>query len=199
MRGAWDDEPLDPLAALREGDPAPFDRFVETEAATLIGFFRRLGADWAEAEDLAQDTFLKLYRSAPRYAARERFASYVFRVARNAWIDLGRRRSVRPEPAAGAGREPGPELRLVDQAPTPERLTAAREEAGRLERALARLPEPQRLVFELGVLQELPYEQVGSALSVPVGTVKSRMFNAVRRLRDLLDDDGSRATGAEEG
>lgn len=194
MRVAWDDEPLDPLAALREGDPAPFDRFVEAEAPTLIGFFRRLGASWAEAEDLTQETCLKLYRSAPRYAARERFTSYVFRIARNAWIDAGRRRAVRPEPAAGAAGEDGPELRLVDGQPSPGRQLESREDAARLTRALGRLPAGQRLVFELGAIQELPYDQIGEALSIPVGTVKSRMFNAVRRLRELLDD-GEAGTG----
>jgi RNA polymerase sigma-70 factor (ECF subfamily) len=57
-----------------------------------------------------------------------------------------------------------------------------------LERAVASLPPGQREVFELGVMQEMGYAEIGELLGIPVGTVKSRMFNAVRRLRESLGD-----------
>ena len=61
------------------------------------------------------------------------------------------------------------------------------EEVARLRSALAELSEPHRIVFELGVVQELPYADISEALDIPVGTVKSRMFHAVRKLRAVLE------------
>lgn len=191
MKEPWDQVHGDPLAALRDGDPGPFERFVEVETSTLLGFFRRLGASREEAEDLTQDTIVKLYRSAPRYEARERFEALAYRVARNAWIDAGRRASVRPARAAGGDGALEAGLPRVASEPDVERLAESRESGERLEAAMARLSQAQREVFELGALQELPYEQVAAILSIPVGTVKSRMFNAVRKLRELLETSDS--------
>ena len=92
----------DPLVALREGDPGPFEAFVTSETGRFLGFFGRLGASRSEADDLVQETFLKLFRLASQhaagadYAAQGRFEAYAFRVARNVWIDRSRRRSVQP-------------------------------------------------------------------------------------------------------
>lgn len=199
MNRSWDDDG-DPLAALRAGDPVPFEEFVRAEATTLFAFFQRLGADLHEAEDLTQDVFVKLYRTADRYAPSERFTAFCFRVARNAWIDRRRRVALRPRALGQGGAEddsrraPGEavvrseELGGVRREPAPsipDALSVA-EDARRLRRALAELSEHHRVVFELGALQELSYAEVGSLLDVPVGTVKSRMFYALRRLRDLL-------------
>jgi RNA polymerase sigma factor (sigma-70 family) len=95
LKGHWDAD-RDPLVALHNGDPAPFEDFVRSEAGTLIAFFVHLGAERSEAEDLAQETFVKLYKSATHYEPRAAFSSYALRVARNAWIDRRRRAAVRP-------------------------------------------------------------------------------------------------------
>jgi RNA polymerase sigma-70 factor (ECF subfamily) len=190
LRDQWEDA-RDPLAALRDGDPTLYAQFVEAETVSLLGFFRRLGAGAEEAEDLTQDTLLKLYRSAARYQPRERFRSFCFRVARNAWIDAERRRSVRPEAAAGqADGEEGPELRIPSELPGPERQSDAEEQIRRLAAGLDALSPAHRAVFELGAIQELGYAEVASILSIPEGTVKSRMFHAVRKLREHLDPQG---------
>ena len=187
MKDRWEDE-RDPLAALRAGDPGPFEAFVADETRTFLAFFLRLGARQEEAEDLTQDVFLKLYRSSEGYQARERFVPFAFRVARNAWIDRRRRAAARPRVAEETedGRAP-----LVEEVPTtegnPERGLVQREGADRVRRALGELSESHRAVFELGVLQELSYAEIAEVLSIPVGTVKSRMFHAVRRLRDILE------------
>lgn len=164
-----------------------FEAFVERESGTLLGFFRRLGAAVEEAEDLTQDVLVKLFRAAPTYSQRERFPAYAFRVARNAWIDAERGRSVRP--AAAAGSEPDeatPEQRRPGHEREPEEVVAIAEERSRLDESLASLPEGHRLVFELGAIQELDYAEIGGILDIPVGTVKSRMFHAVRKLRRSL-------------
>ncbi|MBI5431935.1 MAG: sigma-70 family RNA polymerase sigma factor [Planctomycetes bacterium] len=158
------------------------------EAATFIGFFERLGADGAEAEDLTQEVFLRLYRFSAEYEARDAFGAYALRIARNAWIDAGRRRASRPQVAHD---EPLDELDVVDElAPGPRDLELL-EESERARAALARLPESHRWVFELAVLRGRPYPEIAERLGIPLGTVKSRVFHAVRKLRELLAPDES--------
>jgi len=188
LKDPWDLE-RDPLTALREGDAGPFEAFVGSATANFIAFFGRLGASPAEAEDLVQDLFLKLFRYSETYEPQGRFSAYAFRVARNAWIDRGRRRASRPPDAAGS-------VGVEDEAPEqmsrmeePGEGLARHEEAEALRAALAELPDKHRLVFELGILQELPYADISEALEIPVGTVKSRMFHAVRKLREALGED----------
>ena len=170
--------PGDPLLALRAGDPAPFEDFVRTSTRGLVAFFHRRGVNLNRAEDLAQEVFLKLYRSAKRYRPRERFQAYCYRTARNLWIDECRRSADRapwrdtraPVETAEVHLDPGGALLFA-------------EEERRLHALLGALPPGQRRVFELALLFELTYPEIGVLLSIPVGTVKSRMFHAVRRLR----------------
>jgi RNA polymerase sigma-70 factor (ECF subfamily) len=188
VKDPWEAE-RDPLAALRRGDPAPFEAYVRAESATLVGFFRRLGAGTQEAEDLAQDTLLKMFHAAQSYRPRERFEAYAMRVARNAWIDSRRRAAVRPAPASGGLEAEDPSVpEPVSSHAGPEAQAESAERGERLEAAVAALPEHHRLVFDLGVVQGLGYPEIADLLGIPVGTVKSRMFHAVRRLRASLGD-----------
>lgn len=188
MKGSWDDG-LDPLSALRDGDPGRFEAFVRSETGSFVGFFLRQGAERAEAEDLTQEVFLRLFRSAKQYDARDRFGAFTWRVARNAWIDRNRRRVLRGE---GGEDEDG---RFGGDVPDDHEGVLdgleRNEEVGKVHGALAKLSQSHRLVFELGVVQELPYATISDMLEVPVGTIKSRMFHAVRRLRELLGEDES--------
>lgn len=190
MNRAWDSDG-DPLVALQAGDPSLFEAFVAAESVTFLGFFRRLGAKPTEAEDLVQEVFLKLFRHAETYTPTGRFPAFAFRIARNAWIDRSRRLAARPRLVSGDGDED--ERGLLDaqpqEGPTPLALAEREEEAGRVRDALQSLSEGQRLVFELGVIQELPYVEIARLLEIPEGTVKSRMFHAVRRLREVLEGD----------
>lgn len=195
----------DPLRALLAGDPGPFETFVRCETPHLLAYFHHLGAARAEAEDLVQDTLLKLFQSARQYQPDGRFRGYAYRIARNAWIDRARRNARAPRwvdvgrgdrAATDGGSAEDVESAHDTRTSGPDAALARSEESGRFARALAALPEGQRLAFELGVVRELPYNEVADALEVPVGTVKSRVFNAVRRLRELLAEP---PTGAHSG
>jgi len=199
-------EPLDgeqdPLAALRAGHPGPFEAFVASHTSRLMAFFLRSGASPIEAEDLVQELFLKLFQQSQHYESQGRFFPYVLRVARNAWIDRVRRSSVRgaqslaeTEDRAGPGNVEWAQSREVD----PGTSAGRREQLATLRLAWSSLPEPQRLVFELGVLQERSYLEISEILDVPVGTVKSRMFYALRRLRGQAEasSGGQRSSDSE--
>lgn len=197
MKEDWEDQ-RDPLAALRAGDPQPFEAFVETELSTFLGFFKRLGANRSEAEDRVQDLFLKLYQHSRTYQRQGRFAAYAFRVARNLWIDRSRRLALREAPERIDPDDGSSTLDRVEDTRLEEPVTSLsrREEAEQLKAALAGLGDHHRLVFELGVMQELPYQQIGEILEIPVGTVKSRMFHAVRKLQEALGARGVTEQGA---
>jgi len=171
--------PIDPLLALRAGDRAPFEDFVRTSTRSLVAFFHHQGASPSRAEDLAQEVFLKLYRSARRYQPRERFPAYCYRTARNLWIDELRSAARRPD---GVPARPDP-VEAVGIHLDPGRALLFAEEERSLQALLAELPPGHRRVFELALLFDLSYPEIGTLLSIPVGTVKSRMFHAVRRLR----------------
>lgn len=200
MKGTWDGD-RDPLAALRRGRPDLFEAFVEQETGWLIGFFKRLGAHHQEAEDLVQEVVLKLFRSSTTYEPRSAFSAYALRVARNAWIDRQRRRAARPDGrAAGvAGEDAGDEspalARLEARSASPSLPAESADEAARLKAALASISDSHREVFELAVVQQLPYARISEVLEVPVGTVKSRVFHAIRRLRVALGEDEDEAPG----
>lgn len=184
------DEPPDPLDALRGGDSRPFEAFVAEWTGRLLGFFRRLGAGRSEAEDLTQDVFLKVYRSTPTYEARSAFGAYVLRVARNAWIDRHRRQAARPGTTGTDTRDGEHARELPDpRAEDPTTRAETGEESARLRAALARLPATHADVFELAVLQERPYAEIAELLHIPVGTVKSRVFHALRKLRAELEGE----------
>jgi RNA polymerase sigma-70 factor (ECF subfamily) len=171
----------DPLLALREGDPLPFEAFVRAWTRRLVAYFHHQGASVSRAEDLAQEVFLRLYRGARRYQPRERFQAYCYRAARNLWIDECRRAAARADGALARPEEQVP-LESIAVRVDPGQALLVAEEERELRRLLAQLPSGQQRVLELALRFELTYPEIGALLSIPVGTVKSRMFHAVRKL-----------------
>ncbi len=184
MKGTWDHD-RDPLVALSHGQPGLFEAFVRSEATTLIGFFQRLGESRVEAEDLTQEVFLKLYRHAASYQPQGTFEAFAMRIARNGWIDRRRRDAARVSARAGSALDAEPAEPTAPRA-EPERRLLRREARASLARALARLSANHALIFEMAVVQALPYPEIARELGIPVGTVKSRVFHALRYLRDEL-------------
>lgn len=185
------DGEVDHLARYRAGDGSAFRQLVDAWRERMLQFFYRLCWDRDRAEDLVQELFLKLLLGSRRYRPEGKLSTFVYRVATNLWID--HYRAQRPRPRFCSYDQvvlPGDdEPRTVDYAgvdPSPAQQLADGEERQSLRRALERLTEPHRLVFELAVYQERPYGEIAELLGIPVGTVKSRMHNAVAALKQLL-------------
>jgi RNA polymerase sigma-70 factor (ECF subfamily) len=185
LKADWEGD-RDPLAALQHGDSAPFEQFVHSEGRAFVSFFVRRGAPLAEAEDLTQEVFVKLYENAADYRPQGSFEAYALRVARNAWVDQ-RRRAASREPTGSAASPCAATEELRSREDDPSSAAQVRDEWARLTRALAELDESHALAFELGVLRGRPYAEVASALGIPLGTVKSRVHYAVRKLRAALE------------
>lgn len=164
-----------------QGDLEAFCGIVRRNQQILLNFFLRLGAKQDRAEDLTQDTFLRLYQWREKYKASARFSTFLFTLARHVWIDSGRKErrtlELHDEGAAEA---------LVDHRNDPA-------ETGRrldVQEALERLSEKLRVVVVMNIYGGMNYKEIGAALEIPEGTVKSRMWQAMRELRELLEDKG---------
>lgn len=142
----------------------------------LLNFFWRQGVSYTEGEDLLQETYLRLWNYRDQYRETSaKFSTFVFTVARQVRIDALRR----------VTRRERREQEWYAERP-------ATQQAERMERedvlwAVSRLSEPLREVVELGVFQDLPYAQISEILGIPVGTVKSRMSNALKKLKEEFE------------
>jgi RNA polymerase sigma-70 factor (ECF subfamily) len=199
-----DPDDRDLMEAFRRGDRASLDALVERHHGSLVRYFHVQGRSRELAEDLAQEVWIRVIRHRDDYRPTARFQAYLFSIARNLWIDAWRSRKAAPPTIsadAPAGRDPdGPRVGagIPSREPEPPALASVQEEAARVRAALERLPEGLRAVFELGEVQDLAYRDIAEILDIPVGTVKSRMFAAVRRLReDLEGPPGRRPPGKE--
>ncbi len=185
-----EDEDVQLMLAFQQGDYDAFGTLVERHQPRLIRYFLAQAQDRQLAEDCAQEVWRKIFLSRDSYQPRARFLTYLLRVARNLWIDVYRARSRNPRPLLTGGRGDdeaggGWDLHDVDGR-TPLDTLMLSEQGERIARAILLLPESMRDVFVLSELEDLPYQQIGEILDIPVGTVKSRMFHAVRKLREFL-------------
>ena len=143
----------------------------------LLNFFCRQGVSLFEGEDLVQETYLRLWNYRRTYQPTAKLSTFLFMLARQVRIDALRRQTRREAREEGWGK-------CQPTAALPDAL-GVRED---VRWAVSQLSEPLREVVELGVLQDLPYAEVGEILGIPVGTVKSRMSNALKKLKEMFDD-----------
>ena len=183
------------MELFRDGDQDAFRELVQRFQRPLINFFYRLTWDRFTSEDYAQEVFARLIRYRASYRPTAKFTTYMFRIAKNYWIDQYRSKVAAPDVISletPIYQNEGRMLTLRDTVesaePGPERQIGSRDIGAQVKRAVGRLPEEQRLVFVLSENQGLKYADIAEVLEIPVGTVKSRMHAAVRRLREMLRD-----------
>lgn len=167
------------VARAAAGDESAMGELYDRYAGALYGFGHRRLHDPELAEELVQRVMTKLWRLADRYdASRASVRTWVFTIARSAAVDLRRQQDRRPRPTAVADEaDDGDELDLL-----------LRAEAVRA--ALERLSEPHREVLHLAYFEGLSQHEVAESLQLPVGTVKSRTYYALKALRLACDELG---------
>lgn len=185
--------------AAAAGDARAFEEIVRRHAGLVLGLGRRILRSRDAADDLLQDVFVKVHRALPEFRGESSLKTWIARVtvnaARNRRRDDARRlRVVAPlgegsSSAAGADDDP-PSLdeMAVDGAPSPERSALSADAQGRIEAALAGLPEEFREAILLREIEGLSYDEIAQALGVSLGTVKSRIARARLRLQEDLGD-----------
>jgi RNA polymerase sigma-70 factor (ECF subfamily) len=187
-------EPADERAIIARclaGERAAYAILVERYKGLVHDLVCRMIGDAVEADDIAQDAFVKAYVSLRHFRGESRFSTWLCRIALNRCKDVLRQR----------GREPwirtahDEELHIPDadnESDAPGVALERREGEGRLRRALARLPMKYREVLVLRHIEQLDFREVGRLLKISEGAAKVRAFRAREMLRTLLDDQGTR-------
>lgn len=175
------------MLAVKAGDMVAFESLVVTYQRPLTAFFDRLLNHSGLAEEFAQEVFCRIFQYREDYEPRAAFSTYLYRVARNLWIDHVRHKASGPrflslESPVGRSEATVGE-RLAGPAPDPSESLETRERSRAVRAAVAALPDKLKLVFVMGEAQGMPYDQIAEVLEIPVGTVKSRMHAAVAQLR----------------
>lgn len=177
------------------GDLEAFERLVAHYQDRVYNYVLRMVHDPVEAQDVAQETFLRAYQGLPRFRGASSFQTWLYRIASNLAIDAARTRKRRgvglvsidepleQEDDMEMGRD------LADESGHGPLDEAMRQELQReVWRAVGELSDRLRPVVVLSDLQGLSYQEVADILGCPVGTVKSRLFNARNQLREKLRD-----------
>lgn len=177
--GALEHDRLIEAVALRR-DREAFARLFEHFAPRLKAWLMKSGATAAAAEDFAQDAMLTVWRKADLFDARKaRAATWIFTIARNRRLDMLRR---------DARALPTPEIEPPeDEAMRPDAILAMADDARRVREALSRLKPDQIEVLRLAFFMDSPHSEIARRLDLPLGTVKSRIRNAMIKLRTILE------------
>ena len=153
-----------------------FDRYRD---AIRRLFIQRTGND-DDADDLLQETFIKVYINIHRYSADYTFGQWIYTIARNTFIDFARKRQ------DDLSLDERFAIPVVSSAPTPEERVIRQQQRSQLESYMACMTADYRRLIELRFFDELSYEEISQTLAMPLGTVKTRIHRARERLCRLI-------------
>ncbi len=170
------------VAACQRGERDAFDALVTRYQRSVYRLCYRYVNDHSDANDLAQEAFLKAYKAIGRFRGEAAFSTWLYRIAVNSCLNFRAARKPQTEPLADS---------LADGRRGVGEDLEQRERAARVRAAVERLPEKQRLTLILKIYQDLTHEQVAEILGSSVGTVKANLFHALGNLRRLLHAGGT--------
>jgi RNA polymerase sigma-70 factor, ECF subfamily len=186
-------DPSDESLMLRyqQGDRACFAQLVRRHQMPLFNFALRQVRVPQVAEDVVQETFVRVVQNAPDFKHEARFTTWVYTITRNLCIDHLRKRALRKHPSLDESRGEegdGPTLGelTADPRASVEREATGTELKERIARAVDTLPDEQREVFLMREIANLPFKEIAEITGVPENTVKSRMRYALERLQGAL-------------
>jgi RNA polymerase sigma-70 factor (ECF subfamily) len=186
------DRSTDLMLRVRDGDVAAFAELVELWQDRLVTLFFHQTGDHALAEDLAQETFMRVYRARDRYRPAAKFTTWVHTIANNLCSDLRQRayrrleRGVPHAVSASSSAIGLDQLAVAASGLLPSRLADRGELQQVVRQALAGLNDRQRMALLLAKFEQCSYEEIAAAMSLSVPAVKSLLFRARDQLRDAL-------------
>ena len=188
------------MLRVKEGDRSAYELLATRHYANILNFIYRFMGDHHIAEELCQETFLRLWRSAPSYLPLAKFTTFLYHIAKNVCLKELERSSRKP-PTCSLDEPLFEEQRghytladeVEDRGNTPEETALQHEMQKRIQEAIGSLSEAHRMVFVLTEFHGLSYQEVAAIVQCPVGTVASRKNTAVRQLRHILGSYRSEA------
>ena len=175
------------------GDEKAYRELVERYQAQVYSVALRMVRRSEDAEDLTQETFVRMFRALSRYDPTRPFAAWLFTIASRLCIDHIRRRRVSPISLTQRerGTEEEYEIEVEDPGLGPEEVAVHAEESRRAADLIDSLPPHYRIVVILRHVQDLSYEEIAEALHLPLGTVKARIHRARALLRARIEGETS--------
>jgi RNA polymerase sigma-70 factor (ECF subfamily) len=180
------------MLRVKAGDDSAFDYLVQKYRRPMIGFMYRMARNTAAAEDLAQEVFLRVYRSRANYEASAKFTTWLYRIATNLGVNHARdTRHERPENTMNLDEpdsETGTTPDLADKTLTVEERILRRERLTAIRQKVEALPERQKLAVLMHKYQEMDYRQIAEVLKLSESATKSLLFRAYETLREQLKE-----------
>ena len=188
-----------------EGDVNAFEDLVTEHEKGVYAIAQRMTGNAEDAADMTQETFIKAYNSLSSFRGDSKFSVWLYRIATNVCLDFLRSRSRKPTVSLSVEDDDGEETQMdiADESQSPEQLLERGLTRDAVRRGLKSLSPEYRQILLLREIQGLSYEEIAEALTLEVGTVKSRIFRARKRLCAFLLEDGNipefSASGKMEG
>jgi RNA polymerase sigma-70 factor (ECF subfamily) len=185
-RSDEDAEDVRLMRQVSEGDTSAFEQLIERHQSLVAGTVARMLGSSSEVEDIAQQVFIRVWKSARRYVPRAKFTTWLLKITRN--LVFNELRRSKRHAHVPLQTEPGAEeFPLKDETnPTPDASLLERELQRTIEEAITELPESQRMALILRRYEQLSYEQIADILDLSVPAVKSVLFRARTELRARL-------------
>jgi RNA polymerase sigma-70 factor, ECF subfamily len=182
----------DVMLRVKAGDDSAFEYLVQKYRRPMVNFMYRMAHNAAAAEDLAQDVFLRVYRSREGYEASAKFTTWLYRIATNLAVNHARdTRHERPENMASLDepdQETGSTMDVADAQPTAEQTILQRERLAAIRQKVQALPERQRMAVVMHKYQQMDYKQIADVLKLSESATKSLLFRAYESLRGQLKE-----------
>src|SRR5262245_10224139 len=184
---------LDLVARCQAGDTEAFDELVTRYRTRVFGMIYNMVHSEQDAWDLAQDSFLKAWKSIKRFRGRSSFYTWIYRIVTNVTIDWLRKKQVK---GSGAEFDDSIQLKQIDPASrtvpkaaaSPHQRMERGEIRARIDEAIAQLSPEHRAVILMKETEDMQYHEIAEALGCSIGTVMSRLFYARKKLQTLLKD-----------
>ncbi|HWY54820.1 MAG TPA: sigma-70 family RNA polymerase sigma factor [Terriglobales bacterium] len=180
------------MLRVKAGDDAAFEYLVQKYRRPMLSFMYRMAHNSAVAEDLAQEVFLRVYRSREKYEASAKFTTWLYRIASNLAVNHARdTRHQRPENTVSLDepdQESGLTMDLPDNSLTAEEAIVRRERLAAIRQRVEALPERQKMALIMHKYQQMDYRQIAEVLKLSESAIKSLLFRAYETLRVQLKE-----------
>jgi RNA polymerase sigma-70 factor, ECF subfamily len=185
-RSPEDAEDIRLMALVGAGEEVAFEQLVERHQRLVIGTVGRMLGSSSDAEDIAQQVFVRVWKNAKRYEPRAKFTTWLLKITRNLVFNELRRRSRHPQVPLQSESDEEERPLKDEQAVAPDASLLEHELQQAVDAAIANLPETQRMAVVLRRYEELSYEEIAAAMDQSVSAVKSLLFRARTELRENL-------------
>ena len=181
------------IRRVQHGDTECFSLLVAEYEKKAFNVAMQMVGDREDAQDLAQEAFIKAYTSLNSFRGDSRFSSWLYRILANVCLDFKRRQARRPSRSLTMEDDDGDpvDLEIADESQSPQALLERKLTRDAVRRGLDTLPAEQRQILLLREIQGLSYEEIGDVMGLEPGTVKSRIFRARKKLCAFLLKDGN--------